>query len=215
MQDLIIYNQEQVSIQSNGKSYQDTKENFLVDYGKAVEYEAIDYNRETKGCWLNGEPFQAYPNTVCEDILNSIDTLLAKKAEREYVEPTLTELKASKLQQVDAWTASKITGGFISSASGEPVTYDSDKDTQLTMQGIALNVQTPLFAEKCPAGCPVRGYPEGSDVKDIFMLTADQVMQWCADLSMHIGECKQDGWIKQAEVEAAESKEALDAIVLG
>lgn len=119
-----------------------------------------------------------------------------------------------KLEQVDAWTASKITGGFVSSASGKPVTYDSDKDTQLTMQGIALNVQTPLFAEKYPAGCPIRGYKEGSDVKDIFMLTADQVMQWCADLSMHIGECKQLGWIKQAEVESATTKEELDAIVL-
>lgn len=143
-------------------------------------------------------------------------------------EYTFEDEKARKLEQVDAWTASKITGGFVSSASGEPVTYDSDKDTQLTMQGIALNVQTPLFAEKYPAGCPVRGYgyvektdEEGNLVsvpaseKDIFMLTADQVMQWCADLSMHIGECKQAGWVKQAEVKAATTQEELDAIGLG
>lgn len=129
-------------------------------------------------------------------------------------EPALAELKADKLAEVNAWTAAKITGGFVSNASGAPVTYDSDKDTQLTMQGIALNVNTELFAEKYPTGCPVRGYPEGSDTKQIFMLTPEQVMRWQADLSMHIGTCKQQGWEKQAEVAAAESKEDLEAIVL-
>lgn len=126
----------------------------------------------------------------------------------------LSELKAAKLEEVNAWTAAKITGGFISNASGAPVTYDSDKDTQLTMQGIALNVNSELFAEKYPTGCPVRGYPEGSDTKQIFMLTPEQVMRWMADLSMHIGTCKQQGWEKQAEVAVAESKEEVEAIVL-
>lgn len=129
-------------------------------------------------------------------------------------EPTFEELQQQKLREVDAWTASKITGGFVSSASGEPVTYDSDKDTQLTMQGIALNVNTELFAEKYPTGCPVRGYAQGAEEKTIYMLSAEQVMNWCADLSMHIGTCKQAGWAKQAEVQAATTKEELDAIVL-
>lgn len=129
-------------------------------------------------------------------------------------EKTLNELKADKLAAVDAWTAAKITGGFISSACGAPVTYDSDKDTQLTMQGIALNVNSELFAKKYPTGCPVRGYPEGSDTKQIFMLTSEQVMRWQADLSIHIGTCKQNGWAKQAEVAAAQSKEELEAIEL-
>lgn len=129
-------------------------------------------------------------------------------------EPTLEWAKADKLAEIDAWTAGKITGGFVSSASGEAVTYDSDKDTQLTMQGIALNVNTELFAEKYPDGCPVRGYPAGSETKQIYMLTPAQVMQWQADLSIHIGTCKQNGWAKQAEVAAAQSKEDLEAIVL-
>lgn len=129
-------------------------------------------------------------------------------------EPTFEELQQQKLREVDAWTASKITGGFVSSASGEPVTYDSDKDTQLTMQGIALNVNTELFAEKYPTGCPVRGYAQGAEEKTIYMLSAEQVMNWCADLSIHIGTCKQAGWAKQAEVQAATTKEELDAIVL-
>jgi hypothetical protein len=128
--------------------------------------------------------------------------------------PTLDELKTAKLAEIDMWTAEKITGGFISSCSGEPVRYDSDKDTQLTMQGIALNVSTERFANEYPLGCPVRGYKEGETEKTIQYLNAAQVYTWCADLSSHIGACKQQGWIKQAQVEAALSKEDLEAIIL-
>lgn len=128
--------------------------------------------------------------------------------------PTLDELKAEKLKEIDAWTANKIVGGFTSNASGAPVRYDSDKDTQLTMQGIALNVDTQLFAEKYPQGCPVRGYAEGESCKNIFWLNPEQVMQWQADLSIHIGTCKQQGWAKQAEVNACSTKEELEAIIL-
>ena len=129
-------------------------------------------------------------------------------------EPDLEELKANKLAEVDAWTEGKITGGFTSECSGELIRYDSDKDTQLTMQGIALNVNTDRFAVAYPTGCPVRGYADGSTDKTIFYLTPEQVLEWCADLSTHIGTCKQAGWNKQAEVNAAQSKEELDAIIL-
>ena len=146
--------------------------------------------------------------------MNNIDTLLEKQAKREYIVPTIDELKAIKLSEVDTWTADKITGGFISECTGSPVRYDSDKDTQLTMQGIALNVSTERFANEYPLGCPVRGYKEGETEKTIQYLNAAQIYTWCADLLSHIGACKQQGWIKQAQVEAALSKEDLDAIIL-
>lgn len=132
--------------------------------------------------------------------------------------PTDAELlpaaKQAKLAEISQWTAANITGGFVSSASGEPVRYDSDVDTQLTMQGIALNVGTPLFAEKYPDGCPVRGVAEGKDSKAVYLLNPQQVMQWMADLSMHIGNCKQAGWKKQAEVEACKTVFELNNIEL-
>jgi len=140
-----------------------------------------------------------------------VGLVLAPPPNEEY---TFEELKAQKLELVDAWTADKITGGFISQCTGSPVRYDSDKDTQLTMQGIALNVSTERFANEYPLGCPVRGYKEGESEKTIQYLNAAQVYTWCADLSSHIGACKQQGWIKQAQVEAALSKEDLDAIIL-
>jgi hypothetical protein len=129
-------------------------------------------------------------------------------------EYTFEEEQARMLEKVDVWTESKITGGFISECTGNPVRYDSDKDTQLTMQGIALNVSTERFANEYPLGCPVRGYKEGETEKTIQYINAAQVYTWCADLSSHIGACKQQGWIKQAQVEAALSKEDLDAIIL-
>lgn len=129
-------------------------------------------------------------------------------------DPSLDELKMKKLKEVDKWTADKIVGGFTSSATGNPVKYDSDTDTQLTMQGIALNVNTALFAEKYPNGCPVRGYAEGASEKSVFWLNPEQVMRWQADLSIHIGTCKQQGWAKQAEVNAAENALDLEKIIL-
>jgi len=216
MQNIIILdtNNDKVIVQAQEKVYMDTINNFFVDYGKEIEYKSIDYNCGTESCWLNGVAFQQYPNEICEDILKSIDELIAKKAAREYIALTFDELKAIKLSEVDAWTERKIAGGFISECTGEIVRYDSDKDTQITMQGIALNVSTERFKNEYPDGCPVRGYKEGETVKTIQYLNASQVYTWCADLSSHVGACKQQGWSKQAEVAAALSKEELDAIIL-
>lgn len=128
--------------------------------------------------------------------------------------PTLEEIKAAKIAEVSQWTAANITGGFVSSASGEPVRYDSDLETQITMQGIALNVNTEQFAEKYSIGCPVRGYKDGEKEKTIQYLSASQVLQWLADLSIHIGDCKQEGWKKQSEVEACKTVFELNNIEL-
>lgn len=216
MQDLIIYNESQVLVQSSGKTYQETKENFLADYEEKVNYQTIDYNRTTQTCWLNGEAFQAYPNTVCEDILNSIDTLLENQAKREYIAPTIDELKAIKLLEVDNWTADKITGGFISQCTGKPVRYDSDRDTQNTVSSDlnTIYLSPEKFNENFPNGYPMRGYPENANIKQVYFLTKEQLLQWNVDLGLHRGTCKQNGWIKQAQVEAALSKEDLDAIIL-
>lgn len=131
-------------------------------------------------------------------------------------ELTFEELKAAKLAEVDVWTENKITGGFISSCTGAPVRYDSDRDTQMTVQGdVGTIAQLPeVFAENFPDGYPMRGYAEGSEEKGIFLLTIDQLNKWSADLSMHRGNSKKAGWEKQAEVMAAESVSELDKIIL-
>lgn len=124
-------------------------------------------------------------------------------------QPSLQELKNNKLVQIANWTEKKITGGFLYNG----VKYDSDVDTQITMQGIALNVNTPLFEEKYPEGCPVRGYDGNAREKTVHYLSAAEVMGFCAALSMHIGFCKQMGWILQNRVNNAMTKEELDQII--
>ena len=123
--------------------------------------------------------------------------------------PTLQELKEEKLKEISDWTQERIVSGF----TYNNVKYDSDVDTQITMQGIALNVNTEQFAQEYPDGCPVRGYDEGSSVKTIHMLSAEEVLGFCAALSIHIGESKKLGWILQQRVADAKTKEELDAIV--
>lgn len=128
-------------------------------------------------------------------------------------EITFGEQKLKKLEQIQSWTGAAIIGGFVSDCAGLTARFDSDIDTQITMQGIALNVNTEQFAAEYPQGCPVRGYAAESDVKTIFMLSADQVLQFCADLSKHIGRQKQRGWELQQAVEAAQSADELNSIV--
>lgn len=131
---------------------------------------------------------------------------------REAPSPSLEDLESLKLQEVDQWTSAKITGGFLSSCTGTPIRYDSDRDTQLTMQGIALNVNS--IPQYYPQGIPVRGYEQGNDFKTVQLLNGQQLMQWMADLSLHIGKCKQEGWAKQEEVKTALSVSTLNSIKL-
>lgn len=152
--------------------------------------------------WLDTDEYGTEPHIM---------EVLGAFPENAVFEPpakTLGMLKIDKLEEIRQWTEEHITGGFVS----DNVTYDSDIDTQITMQGIALNVNTEEFIEKYPDGCPVRGYDEGSDIKTIHWLNAEGVLRFCADLSKHIGACKQIGWQLQGMVDNAETKDDLDKI---
>lgn len=102
MQDLIIVNENEVIIQNQGKVYFDTFQNFLLDYSKECEYTTIDYNKATQHAYINGQPFQEFPNQFCESLLAEIDVLLERQDKRlhPYVEKTLEQLKAEKLLEL-------------------------------------------------------------------------------------------------------------------
>lgn len=129
---------------------------------------------------------------------------------------TFEEVKAKKLKEISNWTKRKITGGFVSTATGDSVTFDSDEETQSTMQTMHTATLSPDFATH-PAyqgHVPVRGYVEGSTVKTVFHLNAEQVQKFMTDLALHIGTCKQQGWEKQALVASAETVAQVNAIIL-
>lgn len=138
----------------------------------------------------------------------------------------LDELKKAKLTEVDQWTASKITGGFVSNCyNGENILYDTDTETQLTMTKARTNCKSEKFAINFPKGMPCRGYRKFSqdehgnfifDKNDklIFLFTPEQIIAWDEDFSLHLAKCKGEGWEKQAQVNACTTKEELEAIVL-
>lgn len=152
--------------------------------------------------------------TGAEMVYNAEGDLVVQK--QVVPEHAIDELKARKLTEVDNWTADKITGGFISQCTGSPVRYDSDRDIQNTVSSDlnTIYLSPEKFNENFPNGYPMRGYPENANIKQVYFLTKEQLLQWNVDLGLHRGTCKQNGWIKQAEVNAAQSKEELDAIIL-
>ena len=136
-------------------------------------------------------------------------------------DPTLAELKAAKLEEIGKWTEAQITGGFKSSCTGAEVTYDSDKETQLTVSSDLNTIKSApeAFADNYPTGYPMRGYPAGTDTtnsanKQIYYLSVEQLIQWNVDIGLHRGACKRAGWDKQAAVEAAQTAAELEAITL-
>lgn len=138
---------------------------------------------------------------------------------------SLDELKQAKLVEVDSYVASKITGGFVSTCyNGENILYDTDTNTQLTMS-IAKNCsEGERFAEELPDGLEVRGYSQVdvdedgtlvfSKDKTIYYFSPEQIKTWNEDFALFLRECKKEGWMKQAMVNACTTKEELEAIVL-
>lgn len=163
-----------------------------------------------------------YPNDLFSWCENNNAYILQKGTSfivTKNYEPTLDELKTAKLTEVDTWTASKITAGLISDCTGYTVLYDSDRDTQTKLDLALSLVNAGILQAKYPQGFPVRGYKQLEDGsfetdKTIILFSADAVKLWNADFGEHLLQCTQDGWAKQKEVNAATSKEELDAIVL-
>lgn len=124
----------------------------------------------------------------------------------------------SLLYRIDAFTAKEITGGFVSECAGVAVKYDSDNDTQSTSTQIsnAGNANPELFAAAYPNGCPFRGYRKLEDetfaeYKEIFYLDLNGVNQFSADLILHIGNCKVQGWTLQTLAKSA-NEETFDEV---
>ena len=152
--------------------------------------------------------FNAEEYTKASDWCEPNNAMIVAKGEYyEVVEipaPSLEELKTAKLQEVDTWTANKITGGFVSTCyNGESVLYDTDTNTQLTMS-IAKNCsEGDRFAEELPNGLEVRGY-EQVDVdedgtlvfskdKTIYYFSPEQIKTWNEDFALFLRECKKEG----------------------
>lgn len=125
--------------------------------------------------------------------------------------PTKEELKACKLQRIDTWTATAITGGFQSAATGAVHTYDSDVNDQFNLHAMFSATLTAAFETAAPyyGVIPIRAIPQGETEKVILQHNKAQMEQLFKDLALHIGACKQKAWQLQQAVAAAETAEEL------
>lgn len=96
MQDLILLDTKNIKVQAQDKTYEDTLANFKKDYAKDIPYKYIDYNRDCATCYLDNKPFQNYPNSVCEDILSSINVLLDAQTKRNTTPENTEEKKVQE-----------------------------------------------------------------------------------------------------------------------
>lgn len=116
--------------------------------------------------------------------------------------PTAEEIRAARLAAIDVQTAAAITGGFVSTASGAPYTYDSSENDQKNISLMQTVAHSPRF-ESHPiyqGRIPIRAIPQGGTQKEVLYLTAGQMDLLIEDMALHIGACKMAGWAAQAEV---------------
>lgn len=96
MQELLIIGGGEVTIQSGGVQYSDTVGNFQADGGKMpTDFESINCNLDTGGCWIDGKPFQAVPR-YAKNLMKRVAGLCAKRDAR------LAKAEADRVAQEDA-----------------------------------------------------------------------------------------------------------------
>ncbi len=92
----------EVLIINGDKQYSDTVENFKLDSKLALDnINEVIYDNYQECCVVNKE-FKEYPNTNFESYIDNVEKYIETKEKRTYVappEPTLDELKSSKIEQ--------------------------------------------------------------------------------------------------------------------
>lgn len=136
---------------------------------------------------------------------------------------TLAETQTAALQRLDSAAVAAYTAGFESSASGAPLWYDSDVDSQRVIDRqfqIALNArayyEATVFMPGVPAGLtpitarPAQNSPESA--KTTQQLNADQMIQLGTDQANAWALVKAHHWQKKALVFAAKTVEEAEVI---
>ena len=133
--------------------------------------------------------------------------------------PTLEQAKFAKNEEVDRSAGLAYTGGFVSSANGEEMYYDSDTDTQNLIAGIYQQTKESdwdtlvRYPGVAPAGvAPMRARASIGGVKSVLFLNGAQIKQLVDDLSASLFATKIKVWGKKAIVDTAATVEEVEAI---
>ncbi|WP_110955767.1 hypothetical protein [Anaerosinus massiliensis] len=85
-QNLFQLQNNEVIICNGNKVYQDTFENFCIDYRNSLEKSKFDhviYNQTLKVHVINHELQESFQSAVFDQIINDIDTILQKQIDRQ------------------------------------------------------------------------------------------------------------------------------------
>ena len=184
----------------NELGYRITTFDTRLNYPNGIPKEAIEITDEEQELYATG--------LYMRDVVTALPVLIPEQG------PTLEELKKNKLADTDRWTASAITGGFTSAATGITAKYDSTEADQQNIMLMLQAAQTADFATHpiYKGKIPIRAVLEGQTSKVVLQHNAAQMQQVVIDMALHIGTCKQKGWLLQEAVAAAKTAEELGAI---
>lgn len=134
----------QVSIIKDDLCYLDTVENYLIDGGiiereNEIIKEAV-HDSNQNYCVCNNVVIN-YPDDFFTGMINDVDNLLKNKEAREYVAPTIEELKNKKIEEIKSayvnelyspsWFEQTMYDQNGHELEKRYVGYDTDKDSQI------------------------------------------------------------------------------------
>lgn len=131
-----------VIIAKDGIFYNDTIENYILD-GGIIEKDGKKlilavHDSQQNYCEVNGIVFP-YPSEFFDNIIDNIENLLANKRKREYVAPTLDELKAQKLTELKTIRDTEEVKPI--EYNGNSFDYDDKARERINAAIVALSVQ--------------------------------------------------------------------------
>lgn len=200
MQNLLLIQNSNVVVQSQEKTYDDTYENFLLDGGTKLPegVNSIDYNKAVQSCWINGEAFKGFPNEYAEAVLASIGELILNRENRNAPpEPSLDELKASKLEALNSAHVKAEEDAHVTSSLGFKI--DANDRANRDLNGL---IQT--LGESKTMFCDYHN--------QFHKIGVDECKTMLGEIIANAQSLYAQKWALRQAINAAESKEALNAV---
>lgn len=182
--------------------YNDTIENYILD-GGVIEKDGKKlilavHDSQQNYCEVNGEVLE-YPVEFFDNIIDNIENLLANKEKREYVAPTLDELKAQKLTELKTIRDTEEVKPI--SYQGNHYDYDSKARDRINAAIIALDVSKGQIAWTTADNTEV-------------MVNADDLRGVIAAVAMRSNKLHNAYRIAKEKVLEATTKEEVEKVVL-
>lgn len=203
-----------VLIINDDKQYYDTVENFKLDSKLTLDgFSEVVYDDNQECCVIN-KNFKEYPNSMFENYINNIQIYLSAKEKREYVppkKPTLDELKEAKSQKAGEVFATK-RDAIRWVKVDEIHTYGFDCASEDITNFLAAYTFLDTQVEK--SNTTMYKVWLDKENKGIVELNLEQMSKVFNDV--RTSQFKSYAWLEQiqAQINACQSKEDLESIVL-